>query len=79
VRARCALMAGSSPKSKPPENVKTVEILAARYYNDAVMALDQLFAAAQDSPGALEELRSFAEQLVTRAGDWRRARNAHPD
>ena len=65
-------MGGSSPKSKPPENVRAVEILAARYYNDAVMALDQLFLAAQDSPGALEELRSFAEQLVTRAGDWRR-------
>ena len=68
-------MAGSPPKSKLPENVKIVEILAARYYNDAVMALDELYGAAHGSPGALEELRSFAEQLVTRAGDWRRMRN----
>jgi transcriptional regulator with XRE-family HTH domain len=70
-----AMMVGSSLKSKHPENVKAAEILAARYYNDAVMALDELYGAAHSSPGALEELRSFAERLVTRAGDWRRIKN----
>jgi hypothetical protein len=54
---------------------KADEKLAARYYNDALIALDELYEVAHGSAGALEELRSFADQLLTRAGDWRRLKN----
>ena len=62
-------MPGSSPKSKFPENVRVAEILTARYYNDAVIALDQLYkAAARGNGTAREMLRSLADRLLDAAG-----------
>lgn len=45
-------------------------MLAARYYNDSLMALDLLFEATQMSHGALEVLHHFADELVAHAGRW---------
>ena len=45
-------------------------MLAARYCNDAQIALDLLFEAAQVSTGALEDLHHFADELVAHAGRW---------
>lgn len=53
-------------------------MLAARYYNDSLIALDELYAAAQKSSDALEVLRCFADELVRRAGDWRRLLDSRP-
>lgn len=47
-----------------------------RYHNLAVLALDELYEAAVESPGAREELRAEADRLVRRAGQWRDTKNA---
>jgi hypothetical protein len=44
-----------------------------RYYNDAAIALNELYEVALDSEGAQEVLRRVADDLVKRAGDWRDA------
>lgn len=62
-------MDGSSPSTSSPDP-KDNSPAARRYYNDAVMALDDLYAAAVRSDGALDSLRDIADKLFTRAGKW---------
>jgi len=45
-------------------------MLAVRYYNDAVIALDELYEAALTSEGAREQLRAEAVRLVDRSVHW---------
>ena len=61
-------MAESLPNTTKPAR-KDAEALTRRYYNDAVIALDQLFEAAIGGSGAAQEmLRSLADQLLDAAG-----------
>jgi predicted NBD/HSP70 family sugar kinase len=61
-------VAGSLPNTTKPAR-KDPEAPARRYYNDAVIALDQLFeAAAGGNHAAQEMLRSLADQLLDAAG-----------
>jgi len=54
----------------PTEN----EALVRRYYNIAVIALDDLYDSALISREAREELRHISDCLLKRAGDARRLR-----
>jgi hypothetical protein len=63
-------MEGSSSNTPDP-SPSAPEGQALRYYNDAVIALDLLYAAALVCPGALEELQAEAARLVTRGVQWR--------
>ncbi|MGD0696417.1 MAG: hypothetical protein ABSB82_16470 [Terriglobia bacterium] len=45
-----------------------------RYFNNAALALNELYEAAVVNDGALEELRHFADQLLESAGKWRRVK-----
>jgi hypothetical protein len=47
------------------------EVLALRYYNDAVIGLDLLYVAALRSHGARQELHAEADRLVRRGAQWR--------
>ncbi len=61
-------MEESSPNTTSP--AASPELKALRYYNDAVIALDVLYAASFTSEGAREELHAEALRLMERAAQW---------
>jgi hypothetical protein len=62
--------------SPGPKNYRKNVPAARRYYNDALLALDELCdSATKGSPVAFEKLRQVADSLVRAAGDMRLSRD----
>ena len=62
---------GESSQSIPVKDLGKHDAAITRYYNDAVMGLDELFEAALTSDAARDELRAEADRLVKRGIEWR--------
>ncbi len=63
-------MAEESAANTPGPVPSKQEVLVIRYYNDAVIAVDELYEAALTSEGAREQLRAETVRLVERAAHW---------